>query len=219
MTNDFPGTKLPDLSKLPATDREKRIAAEYSRISIEDTVPILVVGHQSFQLGGLTGLGDDQANWTCWMLAKAIQKIEDAIYDKVEAAIAKDMEDVDPNIVLMEAEARDRERIHVTDTSVWSNPSANIVSDLTNMAEKMKADVGMETLPPAVINVSAARFDWLVRQGYIDTEGFPVIRGRITFGSVVERFAKIPAYDEESRREILAANAGLTVDGQPLEGK
>jgi hypothetical protein len=82
MTNDFPGTKLPDLSKLPATDREKQIAAEYSRISTEDTVPILVVGRQSFQLGGLTGLGDDQANWTCWMLAKAIKKIEDAVYDK-----------------------------------------------------------------------------------------------------------------------------------------
>ena len=126
MTNDFPGTKLPDLSKLPATDREKQIAAEYSRISTEDTVPILVAGRQSFQLGGLTGLGDDQANWTCWMLAKAIQKIEDAVYDKIEAAIAKDLEDIDPNIVLMEAEARDRERIHVTDTSIWGNPSANI---------------------------------------------------------------------------------------------
>jgi len=145
MTNDFPGTKLPDLSKLPATDREKQIAAEYSRISIEDTVPILVVGHQSFQLGGLTGLGDDQANWTCWMLAKAIQKIEDAVYDKVEAAIAKDLADVDPNIVLMEAEARDRERIHVTDTSIWSNPSANIVSDLTNTPpmERIKSGIMM----------------------------------------------------------------------------
>lgn len=91
MTNVFPGTKLPDLSKLPATDREKQIAAEYSRISTEDTVPILVVGHQSFQLGGLIGVGDDQANWTCWMLAKAIQKIEDAVYDKVETAIDRDI--------------------------------------------------------------------------------------------------------------------------------
>lgn len=94
MTNDFPGTKLPDLSKLPATDREKQIAAEYSRISIEDTVPILVVGHQSFQLGGLTGLGDDQANWTCWMLAKAIQKIEDAVYDKFESSHGNATEEV-----------------------------------------------------------------------------------------------------------------------------
>src|SRR5574343_1296144 len=119
--NDFPGTKLPDLSKLPATDREKQIAAGYSRISIEDTVPILVVGHQSFQLGGLTGLGDDQANWTCWMLAKAIQKIEDAVYDKFKLTHVADT----------------TEGIHVTDTLIWGNPSANIVSDLTNMAEKM----------------------------------------------------------------------------------
>ncbi|CAB4191792.1 hypothetical protein UFOVP1229_142 [uncultured Caudovirales phage] len=217
MTNDFPGTKLPDLSKLPATDREKQIAEDYSRISIEDTVPVLVVGHQSFQLGGLTGLGDGQANWTCWMLAKAIQKIEDAVYDKVEAAIAKDLEDVDPNIVLMEAEARDRDGIIVTDSwgeaggSFSSPTSAFISSAIFRRCPKMSV--------VTVIYVSAARFDWLVRGGYIDTDGIPVIRGRLTFGSVVERFAKIPAYDEDSRRELLAANAGLTVDVHPLEGK
>lgn len=112
--NDFPGTKLPDLSKLPATDREKQIAAEYSRISIEDTVPILVVGRQSFQLGGLTGLGDDQANWTCWMLAKAIQKIEDAVYSKVEAAIDRDIAEMAGKDVVVTSKSIANEPVRIS---------------------------------------------------------------------------------------------------------
>lgn len=176
MTNDFPGTNLPDLSKFSATDREKQIAAEYSRISIEDTVPILVIGRQSFQLGGLTGLGDDQANWTCWMLAKAIQKIEDAVYDKVEAAIAKDMEDVDPNIVLMEAEARDRERIHV--------------------------------------NVSNARFDWLVREAYTETAKSVISQQPVTLG-ICGSVVTIRCDSPESACEVEAYVSAVS----ELEGK
>lgn len=82
--------KIPDLSHFSATDREMAIASQYTRITQDDheVQPWLVVGNQSLRIGG----GEEttlSAAWACWMLAKAIQKIEDeAIHGHVEGCLA-----------------------------------------------------------------------------------------------------------------------------------
>lgn len=75
--------KEPDLSSFDATEKEKLIARKYTRIreNVCEDLPDahtawLVVENQSFRVRPFAADTAVNASWTCWMLAKAIQKIK-----------------------------------------------------------------------------------------------------------------------------------------------
>ena len=60
-----------------ATAEERRCADRWCRVTgRKNCRPWLVVGHQYFQIGCGQDLTLFEANWHCWMLAKALLKIE-----------------------------------------------------------------------------------------------------------------------------------------------
>ena len=67
--------------KLPrdATVREREVANAWCRITGRTRCRAwLVVGNQYFNIGGCDDYTLEEANWHCWMLAKALMKIENA---------------------------------------------------------------------------------------------------------------------------------------------
>ena len=68
-----------DLGQFDATDEEIRLADRFtamSRIVVSRWKPMLVVSQQSWVVAGDdVGMPKEEAEWHCWMLAKALQKI------------------------------------------------------------------------------------------------------------------------------------------------
>ena len=60
-----------------ATNAERLVAGRWCRITGRTLCRVwLVVGNQYFQVGCGLDMTIDEANWHCWMLAKALAKVE-----------------------------------------------------------------------------------------------------------------------------------------------